>query len=75
MPLEISDFLPTISRTIIVSFFAFWLFIFVRRTLAEKMSEDEEWTPPTEAELKVLDLSKSPMAIVSLNMGYYFLPI
>ena len=39
------------------------------------MSEDEEWTPPTEAELKVLDLSKSPMAIVSLNMGYYFLPI
>ena len=39
------------------------------------MSEDEEWTPPTEAELKVLDLSKSPMAIVSLNMGCYFLPI
>ena len=47
----------------------------LRATLAEKMSGDEEWTPPTEAELKVLDLSKSPMAIVSLNMGYYFLPI
>ena len=68
-------FSPNLSRTIIVSFFAFWLFIFVRRTLAEKMSEDEEWTPPTEAELKVLDISKSPMAIASVNMGCYFLLI
>ena len=39
------------------------------------MSEDEEWTPPTEAELKVLDISKSPMAIASVNMGCYFLLI
>ena len=30
----------------------------VRATIAEKMSEDEEWTPPTEAELKVLAFSK-----------------
>ena len=27
-------------------------------TLAETMSEDEEWTPPTEAELKVQAFSK-----------------
>ena len=48
--------------------------MFVRTNLAEKMS-DEEWTPPTEAELKVLDLSKSLMAIDSVDMGCYVLPI
>lgn len=36
---------------------------------------DEEWTPPTEAELKVLNLSKFLRAIASANMGCYFLPL
>ena len=39
----------------------------VRATFAETMSEDEEWTPPTEAELKVLAFFKNLLCQLPLQ--------